>query len=399
LPGAINYIPAPFVIYLDNAASTAPAPQVLSALTAAAADQYANPSAAHGLGAAAARALEAARIDVARLCGGQPGEIIFTSGGTEANALGTLGAAAVARGRHVVLGGIEHPAVLRSVTSLQEQGFTVTTVAPRPDGVVPAAAIAAALRPDTALVALMLVNNELGTVQPVADAATAVRAAGSRAHFHCDAVQIAGLLPVDVRTLGIDSLALSAHKLHGPKGAGALWLRSGARVRALWDGGRQEKGLRSGTENLPAQVGFGVAARLALTAAAGAQVAQLRDQLEALIAAAVPEARPTVDATAPRAPHIASVTVPALPAEVILHALEARGIFASAGSACATRNKDRSHVLAAIGVPESAAVLRFSLARTTREDELAPVAAALRAAIDEVAPLVRSQPGRKTQNR
>jgi cysteine desulfurase len=399
LRGAINYIPAPFVIYLDNAASTAPAPQVLSALTAAAADQYANPSAAHGLGAAAARSLEAARIDVARLCGGQPGEIIFTSGGTEANALGTLGAAAVARGRHVVLSGIEHPAVLRSVTALQEQGFTVTTVAPGPDGVVPAAAIAAALRPDTAMVALMLVNNELGTLQPVADAAAAVRAAGSRAHFHCDAVQAAGLLPIDVRTLGVDSLALSAHKLHGPKGAGALWLRSGARVRALWDGGRQEKGLRSGTENLPAQVGFGMAARLALTAAAGAQVAQLRAQLEALIAAAVPEARPTVPATAPRAPHIASVTVSALPAEVILHALEARGIFASAGSACATRTKDRSHVLAAIGVPESAAVLRFSLARTTREDQLPPVAAALRAAIDEVAPLVRSHPARKTQNR
>jgi cysteine desulfurase len=399
LPGAINYIPAPFVTYLDNAASTAPAPQVLSALTAAAVDLYANPSSAHGLGAAAARALEAARADVARLCGGQPGEIVFTSGGTEANALGTLGAAAAARGRHIVMGGIEHPAVWRSLVSLQEQGFTITTVAPGPDGVVPAAAIAAAVRSDTALVALMLVNNELGTLQPVADAARAVRAAGSRAHFHCDAVQAAGLVAIDVRVLGVDSLALSAHKLHGPKGAGALWLRSGARVRGLWDGGRQEKALRSGTENVPAQVGFGTAARLALAAGAAAHVAGMRDQLEASIAAAVPEACPTVATSAPRAPHIASVTIPALPAEVLLHALEARGIFASAGSACATRSKDRSHVLAAIGVPETAAVLRFSLARTTREDELMSVAAGLRAAIDEIAPMVRARPTRKAQNR
>jgi cysteine desulfurase len=402
LPGPINYIPPAFVIYLDNAASTAPAPQVLSALAEAAANLYANPSSAHGLGAAAARALESARAEVARLCGGQPAEIVFTSGGTEANALGTLGAAAAARGRHVIVGGIEHPAVLRSIASLQDHGFTVTTVAPGPDGVVPAAALAAALRPDTALVALMLVNNELGTLQPVPETAAALRAAGSRAHLHCDAVQAAGLVAVDVRALGVDSLALSAHKLHGPKGAGALWLRAGARLRPLWDGGRQEKALRSGTENLPAQVGFGVAARLAVEAGAsatGAQVASWRDQLEALITALVPEARPTIAVNAPRAPHIASVTIPGLPAEVLLHALEARGIFASAGSACATRSKDRSHVLAAIGVPESAAVLRFSLSRQTAQDELPATAAALRAAIDEVAPMVRSRPARKAQTR
>ena len=378
------------MIYLDNAASTAPAPPVLSAMTEAAAELYANPSSAHGLGAAAARALETARAQVARLCGGQAAEIVFTSGGTEANAIGTLGVAAAARGRHVIVGALEHPAVLRSVATLEERGFAISSIAPGPDGVISAAAISAALRPDTALVALMLVNNELGTLQPVAEVARLLRAAGGRAHLHCDAVQTAGLVALDVRTLGVDSLALSAHKLHGPKGAGALWLRPGARVRALWDGGRQEKALRSGTENLPAQVGFGKAAQLALLAGAdAARVAQLRDQLESAIAALVPEARPTVPAATPRAPHIASVVIPDLPAEPILHALEARGIFASAGSACATRSKGRSHVLAAIAVPESAAVLRFSLSRLTTKAELAPAAAALRAAIDEVAPLAR----------
>jgi cysteine desulfurase len=384
------------MIYLDNAASTAPAGVVLSAMAEAAATLYANPSAAHGLGAAAARALEAARADVARLCGGQPGEIVFTSGGTEANALGTLGAARTARGRHVVVSAIEHPSVLRQMDPLRDAGFEVTTVAPGRDGIVTAEAIVAALRPDTALVALMLVNNELGTLQPVTATARAIRAAGSRAHLHCDAVQSAGLVALDARALGVDSLALSAHKLHGPKGAGALWLRTGARVRALWEGGRQEKALRSGTENVPALIGFAAAARAALsTVDAAAAVARLRDQLEAAIAAAVPEAVPTVPPGTPRAPHIASVLVPALPAEPILHALEAHDVFASAGSACATRSKERSHVLAAIDVPESAAVLRFSLSRMTRAEEIAPTAAALRAAIDEVAPLLRTRTARR----
>jgi cysteine desulfurase len=383
------------VIYLDNAASTAPLPEALSAMAEAAASLYANPSSAHGLGAAASRALAAARTEVARLCGGAPADVIFTSGGTEANALGTLGVAAAARGRHVVVGALEHAAVLRSTQLLVARGFTVTEVAPDATGVVPAAAILAAVRPDTALVALMLVNNELGTLQPVAEVTGGLRAAGSKAHVHCDAVQAAGLVALDAQALGVDSLALSSHKLHGPKGAGALWLRPGAKVQALWDGGRQEKALRSGTENLPALVGFARAAAQALPLGqAAARVARLRAALEEAIAAVVPEARPTIPVTTPRAPHIASVLVPELPAEPLLHALEARGVYASAGSACASRTRAQSHVLQAIGVPQSAAVLRFSLSRLSTDDQPAAAAAALRAAVDEVAPFSRARKAR-----
>jgi cysteine desulfurase len=379
------------VIYLDNAASTAPRPEALSAMAEAAATLYANPSSAHALGAAAARALAAARAEVARLCGGQPADVVFTSGGTEANALGTLGVAAAARGRHVVVGALEHVAVLRSVQSLEARGFTVTRIAPDATGVISAAAVAAAVQPDTALVALMLVNNELGTLQPVAEATRALRAAGCRAHVHCDAVQTAGLVPLDATALGVDTLALSAHKLHGPKGAGALWVRPGAKLQALWEGGRQEKGLRSGTENLPAIAGFARAAALALPLGdAAGRVAGLRAQLEAAVAALVPEARPTVPVTTARAPHIASFLLPELPAEPLLHALEARGVYVSAGSACASRARKQSHVLAAIGVPETAAVLRFSLSRFSGDDEPAAAAAALRAAVDEVAPMTLS---------
>jgi cysteine desulfurase len=386
------------MIYLDHAASTPQRPEVLEAMTRAAVDHYANPSSAHGLGAAAARALEQAREEVALWLGANPTEVLFTSGGTEANALGVIGGATAARGRHLVVSAIEHPAVLRSVELLAGRGFSITAVAPQRDGVVRAEDMVAAVGPETALCAVMLVNNELGTLQPVVQIARALRAAGFRGLLHCDAVQ-AGLLRIDPPALGVDTLAVSAHKLHGPRGAGALWLRPGARLAALWDGGRQERGLRSGTENLPALVGFGRAAALARAAIGSApgaapEVALVRDRLEAEIATLLPEARLTVPPGTPRAPHIASVLLPDLPAEPILHALEARGVFASAGSACATRNRGPSHVLQAIGVSENAAVLRFSLARTTTTAEVLAAAAALREAAREVAAVAGAGAGR-----
>jgi cysteine desulfurase len=382
------------MIYLDHAASTPPAPEALEAMTQVARDHYANPSSAHAPGAAAARRLEQAREEVAAWLGARPAEIVFASGGTEADALGVLGAATAGRGRHLVATAIEHPAVLRSVELLATRGFEVTRVAPGADGRVRPDDVAASVRPDTALCAIMLVNNELGTLQPVAEIVRALRAAGCRAHVHCDAVQAAGLEPIDLRDLGVDTLAVSAHKLHGPRGAGALWVRAGARLTPLWDGGRQERGLRSGTENLPAVAGFARAAGLARAFLPNvAQIARLRDRLEREIAALLPEARPTVPAGTPRAPHIASVSLPELPAEPILHALEARGVQASAGSACATRTRGPSHVLEAIGVREDAAVLRFSLARTTTEPEVVQAAAALAEAVAEVAAVARTFAG------
>ncbi|HEY8926063.1 MAG TPA: cysteine desulfurase family protein [Polyangia bacterium] len=380
-------------IYLDNAASTRPAPEVAAAIATAAAELYANPSSAHAAGAAAARAVEEARDAVLAAIGTDAGQLAFTSGGTEANALGLLGAAGASRGRHVVATAIEHASVLRNVERLAGGGFTTTLVPPdRDSGIVPAEAVAAALTPDTSLVAVMLVNNELGTVQPVAAIARALEAHASRhgtrrPHLHVDAVQALGQVPIRAATLGADSLALSAHKIHGGKGAGALWLRAGARLTPLWDGGRQERGLRSGTENVPAIVGFGRAAalaRAALAAGGGEAIAKLRDTLEAHVLETVRGAKRTVSATGARAPHISSLCFPGLPAEPLLHALEARGVLVSAGSACASKTRGPSHVLKAVGVDDETAVLRLSLSRETTPDEIARAARALEEAVVEL---------------
>jgi cysteine desulfurase len=385
------------VIYLDNAASTRPAPEVLAATRAVEEAFFANPASAHGLGAAAARALEAARAEVANALHGDPAEIIFTGGGTEANALGLLGAARAARGRHVVMGGLEHPAVGRTAERLAREGYEIQVVAPTRSGVVRAEDVVAAVRPETAVVALMLVNNELGTIQPVENVARALAAAARRPHLHVDAVQAFGFLRLRPRTLGADTLALSSHKIHGPKGVGALWVRAGARVEPLWDGGRQERGLRSGTENVAGAVGLGRAAALAIEAqdaGAAATIERERDRLEREMLAAVADlvrgARPTVSDVA-RAPHIASLAFPGLPAEPLLHALEARGVYASAGSACASRTRGPSPVLKAIGVDDKTAVLRFSLARTTTSQDVDAAVDALRGAVLELAPFGRDR--------
>ncbi len=381
------------MIYLDNAASTLPAGEVLDAMGAAAREHYGNPSSAHGLGAAAARVIEEARAAVAAAIGaGGPGEIVFTSGGTEADALGILGAATRARGRHIVVSAIEHPAVLRTAESLVAQGWTLTAVPPGADGVVSAEAVAGAVGPDTSVVALMLANNELGTLQPVADVAARLGRgadAGRRPHLHVDAVQAFGFVPFRAATLGADTIAVSGHKIHGPKGAGALWVRPGVTLRPLWDGGRQERGLRSGTENLPGWVGLGRAAARAAAFRDGggpATIAALRDRLERDLLAAIPDARLTV-AGAPRVPHISSIAIGALPAEAVLHALEARGVYASAGSACASRARGPSHVLRAVGIDQRTAVLRFSLSRDTTAADIDAAVAALAAAVAEVAPV------------
>lgn len=410
-------------IYLDNAASTRPAEEALVAAAEAAATFYANPSSLHGAGAAAARRLEAAREELAvALTGGEghASEVVFTSGGSEANALAILGRLSTgARDRaanprprqlHVVVSAIEHPSVLRNVRDLDDLAaageradHAVTVVRVGRAGMVRAEDVVEAVRPETALVAVMHVNNELGTVQPVAEIARALQARAARTgtrkpHLHVDAVQSFGHLGLRVGSLGADSVAVSAHKIHGPRGVGALWVRAPLRagLTALWNGGRQEGGLRSGTENLPGAVGFACAARLAMSALARgeeARLAALRDRFERAAFAAIPELRPTVAghgeagapaAPTPRAPHISSVFVPGLPAEPLLHALEARGVMVSAGSACASRQRGPSHVLDAIGLDTRVAVLRFSLSRETTEAELDAAVHALKEAIAEL---------------
>jgi len=381
------------MIYLDNAASTQPTPEVLDALRATAAELFANPASAHAGGAAASRALAQARAEVAAALDVDPAELLFTSGGTEADALGVLGAARAARGRHVVVSALEHPAVMRCAEALAADGYVLDIVPPDRNGIVAADAIAAAVRADTAVVALMLVNNELGTRQPVADVAQRLGPPGDRKrpHLHVDAVQGFGLGRLRPRALGADSVALSAHKLHGPRGAGALWLRPGARLAPLWVGGGQERGLRGGSENLPALVAFGVAvtqARAAAQDGAEERVAALRDRFEqaalAALATLVPGVRPTVTG-APRAAHIASLAFPGLPAEPLLHALEARGVLASAGSACASRTAGPSPTLKAIGIDDRTAVLRFSFSRLTPAADADAAVAVLVDAVGDLA--------------
>ena len=392
-------------IYLDNAASTRPSPEVEAVVAAVARARFGNPSSAHAQGSAAARVLEEARADLLAALGTEEGQLVFTSGGTEANALGVIGAARLARGRHLVATALEHPAVLRNVELVAvERSCEVTAVAPAPaTGAVTVESVLAAVRRDTAVVAVMLVNNELGTVQPVAELGRALDAFARREgirrpHLHVDAVQAFGVLPLGPAVRAADSVALSAHKLHGPRGAGALWVRPGARVAPLWDGGRQERGLRSGTENVPSIAGFAQAAalaRAALKAGAAETLARLRDALEGGICGRVPGARPTLAAPAPRAPHIASLAFPDLPAEPLLHALEARGVYVSAGSACAAKDRRHSPVLQAIGVDQDTAVLRFSLSRETTEAEIDAAIAAVDAAVAELTAAYARRPAKK----
>jgi len=391
-------------VYLDNAASTRPAPEVEAVVADVARSRFGNPSSAHREGSAASRVLEDARAAVLAALGTDEGQLVFTSGGTEANALAVLGAARLARGHHLITTALEHPAVLRNIELLiGERGCEATQVGPAPGtGAVTASDVAAALRRDTALVAVMLVNNELGSIQPIAEIARALDAFAAREglrrpHFHVDAVQAFGVMPLGPVVRAADSVALSAHKLHGPRGAGALWLRPGARVAPLWDGGRQERGLRSGTENVPAIAGFGRAATLAVAAlkqGAASTLARLRDTLEAGIIARVPGARRTLAGDDARTPQIASLAFAGLPAEPLLHALEARGVYVSAGSACAARDRAPSHVLRAIGVDDGTAVLRFSLSRETTADE---VAFAIPAVVAAVAEIAAARPGRRAK--
>jgi cysteine desulfurase len=257
----------------------------------------------------------------------------------------------------------------------------------QPSGVVRVEDVAAAVDEQTTVVACMLANNELGTIQPIAEIARAVKARRREVHVHCDAVQGFCKIPLRAPTLGVDSIAVSGHKIHGPKGVGALWLRKGARVLPLWMGGGQQKGLRSGTENVPGIAGFGAAARLAHAGIAdlGGRVRALRDRLEAELARAELGVRVN-GAAAPRLPHISSLSFPGLSAETLLHALEARGVFVSAGSACASANHGPTHVLEAIGSPPDAGTLRLSLSRDVTDEDMAYV---VRVLIEEARGLAR----------
>lgn len=354
-------------IYLDNAATTTARPEVIETMLPLLAGGY-NPSSQHAHGRAARGALDDARADVARALGAEPREIVFTGGGSEADGLAIAGVAKAraAAGKHVITSVFEHHAVLHAFDVLEGEGWTVTRLGVSADGVVDPAAVAAALTSETTLVSIMLANNEIGTLQPLAEIAAAAHAAG--ALVHTDAVATAGYLDLDLRRLDVDLLSLSAHKFNGPKGTGVLFVRRGTPLVAQIVGGGQEHGLRAGTENLAGVAGLARALTLAHAerAADVARVTALRDRLAAAIRAAVPDAV-ALGAGAARVPHILSLGFPGLPADALLMALDLEGVSASAGSACAAGSLEPSHVVAALGVPSEVAtsVLRFSLGRST----------------------------------
>jgi cysteine desulfurase len=374
-------------IYLDHAATTPARPEAIAAMLPLLSAGGYNASSIHAEGRAARAALDAARIDVAAVLGAKAREIVFTGGGSESIGLALIGAAraSAGRGRHIVTSVAEHHAVLHTLDLLERDGWTTSRLPVDARGLVDPAGFAAALRADTTLATLMLANNEIGTIAPIAELAAIARRAGVL--FHTDAIAAAPFLPLDVKALGVDLLSLSGHKFYGPKGVGALYVRSGTPVRAQIVGGGQEYGMRAGTENVAGIAGFAAALRLAhLERGPGsARVGSLRDRLESGIRATIPAVLLNGTATA-RLPGTSSVAFADADAATLLIRLDLAGIAASAGSACAAGSLEPSHVVAALGLPPAYAggVLRFSLGSRNTAAEIDAVLSILPEIVAEV---------------
>ena len=357
-------------IYLDHNATTPLDPRVLEAMRPWLEGRFGNASSLHWFGQRARAAVEDARAQVAELVGASPAEIVFTSGGTEADNLALSGGAAAASAarRTILVSAIEHPAVLSTAKALEARGFAIRTIRVTSEGRIDEADLRGQLDETCALVSLMLANNETGVLQPVAEAAALAH--GQGAVVHCDAVQAVGRVRVDVAALGCDLLSLSSHKIYGPQGVGALYVRRGTAMQALLRGGSQERNRRAGTENVAGVVGLGAAAALAGASLAeeASRLADLRDRLEARLLT-VPEAR--VNGGGPRLPNTTNVSFGTRDAVPLLMALDLAGVAVSTGAACAAGAAEPSHVLLAMNLPRDRvqASLRFSLGRgTTVED-------------------------------
>lgn len=364
-------------IYLDHAATTPVSPRVLEAMLPFFCECWGNASAVYATGREARKAVENARKQTAQAIGAQPQEILFTSGGTESDNLAIRGAANALRhkGRHIITTAIEHHAVLNTCKTLEKEGFEVTYLQPDPTGRIAPESLVPALREDTILVSVMTANNEIGTLQPIRELAETAKAHG--ALFHTDAVQAVGAVPVDVEETGVDLLSLSAHKFYGPKGAGALYVRRGTRLDPVLTGGKQERGLRGGTENVPAIVGLGAAiGEAAANLGKNADMtAALRDELERRILSRMKGVRVN-GLTGGRLPNNSSLTFENVDGEALLLRLDLAGVAASAGSACTSGSLESSHVLHAIGLSEAEArgTLRLTVGTDNTREEIARAA-------------------------
>ena len=365
-------------VYLDYNATTPVDPAVFEAMTPYLAENFGNAGSIHSSGQRARSAVDAARESVAALVGAKSSEIVFTSGGTEADNLaivgmveGALSAGNSVRRQHVITSTIEHHAVLNTCQELEKRGVEVSYVPVSAQGVIDPADLRRALRPETRLITVMHTNNELGTIQPIEEIGHIAKEAG--VCFHCDAVQSAGKLPLDVGRLGVDLLSISAHKIYGPKGTGALYVRSGVSIEPLFRGGHAERDRRAGTENVPGIVGMGQAAELAREhlAADSGRIRALRDRLEKALLEKIPAARVNGDRTR-RVPNTANFTFSSAGGEALVIALDLQGVECSSGAACSSGSVEPSHVLTAIGLSddEARSSIRISLGRPTTAAEI-----------------------------
>jgi cysteine desulfurase len=363
-------------VYFDHNATTPVDREVLEAMLPYLAEGFGNASSIHSYGQEARAAVERARESVAALVGAKPAEIVFTSGGTESDNLavfGVVGANAATRGerKHVITNAIEHHAVLNACQALETRGIEVTYVPAGSDGLVDPDDVRRAIRPDTVLITIMHANNELGTVQPIEEIGQI--AADADVYFHTDAVQSAGKLPLDVKPLGVDLLSLSGHKLYGPKGVGALFIRAGMQLEPMFFGGHHERDRRPGTENVAGIVGLGRAAELARQriSSDAERLAPLRDRLEDGLLAEVPFARVN-GRRSRRVFSTTSITFPFVEGESLVIALDLKGLASSTGAACSSGAVEPSHVLTAIGLrPDDArASVRFSLGRGNSDEDV-----------------------------
>jgi cysteine desulfurase len=374
-------------IYLDYNATTPVDPSVLDAMLPYFAETFGNASSIHSPGQRARGAVDGARASVAALLGAKNSEIVFTSGGTESDNLalfGVVGASQEPR-KHIITTAIEHHAVLNSAQALEKLGAAVTYIPVGREGVVDLADIRRAITPETILISVMHANNELGTIQPIEEISRI--AAAAKVLFHCDAVQTAGKLPLDVNRLGVDLLSVSAHKMYGPKGAGALYVRSGTPLEPQFHGGHHERDRRPGTENVPGIVGLGRAAELARKSLMTdcARITSLRNRLEEALLAACADARVN-GKPAQRVPNTSNISFHAAGGEALVIALDLQGIACSTGAACSSGAVGPSHVLIAIGLsPDQArSSLRFSLGRTTTPAEIDQVIAVIPQAVERL---------------
>ena len=381
-------------VYLDHNATTPVHPAVVDAMARVLKEDFGNPSSVHHFGQRAKAAVDQARSAVAALIGADPGEVVFTSGGTESDNFAIRGVAEAldpARRGHLIATAIEHEAVLNTLKALARRGWSTALLPIGTSGIASPDALRDVLRDDTAIVSVMHANNEIGTVQPIAEMARVAHERG--ALFHTDAVQTAGKIRLNVKALDLDLVSISAHKFYGPKGVGALWLRRGLRLLPILTGGKHERNRRAGTENVAGIVGMGVAASMALAKIddEAQRMSALRDRLEEGVLRAVPGTAVN-GARSPRVPNTTNISFDRIEAESLLIALDLEGVAVSTGSACSSGTLEPSHVLKAMGFPahRTQNSIRFSLGAANTEAEIDRVVAILPGIVEKLRNLTRT---------